>query len=145
MTRFLIQVALTLAVLAFAWSKGGKPERYVATIYFAMAFTATTRWLVTGQWSQEGYGSLQTFRFALDLLALFAVIAVALAFDRWWTLWVSSAQIIAVVSHLLRAANMPLEPLVYAIMERWPVWLALVITGLGTLAYYRRADRTITT
>ena len=32
MTRFLIQVALTLAVLVLAWSKGGKPERYVATI-----------------------------------------------------------------------------------------------------------------
>ena len=145
MTRFVIQVALTLAVLAFAWSRGGRPERYVATIYFAVVFSAIFRWLVTGQWSQDGYGSLQTFRFAVDLLALVAVIAVALAFDRWWTLWVSSAQIIAVVSHLLRAANMPLEPIVYAIMERWPVWLALVITGLGTLAHYRRAERITTT
>lgn len=145
MTRFLIQVALTLAVLAFAWSKGGKPERYVATIYFALVFSGIARWLVVGHWSEEGYASVQTFRFVVDSTALFAVTAVALSYDRWWPLWVSSAQFIAVVSHLLRAASMPLEPIVYAIMERWPVWLALIITGLGTLAHYRRSriDRTI--
>ncbi|MBX7483186.1 hypothetical protein [Qipengyuania qiaonensis] len=145
MTRFFIQVALTLAVLAFAWSRGGRPERYVATIYFLLVSSGIARWLATGQWSQEGYGELQIFRFVADIVALVAVTAVALSFDRWWTLWVSSAQFIAVVSHLLRAANLPLEPIVYAIMERWPVWLALIITGLGTLAHYRRMKSTVTT
>jgi hypothetical protein len=145
MTRFLIQVALTLAVLAFAWSRGGKPERYVATIYFAVVFSGIARWLVTGHWSEAGYVSLQTFRFAVDLCAFLGVTAVALAYDRWWVLWVGSAQLIAVVSHLLRAASMPLEPIVYAVMERWPVWLALVITGLGTLVHYRRSGTGSTT
>ena len=72
MTRFLIQVALTLAVLVFAWSKGGKPERYVATIYFALVFSGIARWLVVGHWSEEGYTSVQTFRFVVDAAALFA-------------------------------------------------------------------------
>ena len=144
MTRFLIQVALTLAVLAFAWSRGGKPEKYVATVYFVLVFAGIARWLATGTWSQDGYDSLQTFRFLIDVCALVAVTAVALSSDRWWTLWVSSAQTIAVVSHLLRAAHAPLEPLVYAIMERWPVWLALIITGIGTMAHSRRMEHTTT-
>ena len=42
MIRFLIQVVLVLAVLAFAWSKGGKAERHVATIYFAVVFAGIT-------------------------------------------------------------------------------------------------------
>ena len=138
MFRFSIQVVLLLVVFAFALRKGGKPEKYVATIYFGLLLAAVGFRLVTGGWSEASYHGLQLYRFACDLFAFIGVLAVALRFNRWWVLWVGSVQLLAVMAHLIRAAELPIEPLVYAIMERWPTWIAIVLTGVGTWQHVRR-------
>lgn len=129
---------MLLVVLIVAWRSGGKPERYVATIYAAMLVLSSLYETVLIQPKQADYESLHLVRFLLDAFALVAVVAVALHFDRWWTLWVGSAQLIAVTAHLLRALEMPIPALAYAVMERWPVWIAILLTGLGTYLHQRR-------
>ncbi|WP_338303296.1 hypothetical protein [Erythrobacter sp. Dej080120_24] len=139
MARFLVQSTLILVVFIAAWRIGGKPERLVASIYATMLLASTCYALLGGADADADYSDLHGFRFLLDLLALAGVVIVALSYDRWWTLWVGSVQFIAVMPHLLRMADVPLEPIVYAIMERWPVWIAVGITGFGTFLHSQRA------
>ena len=142
MTRFAIQVVLILVVLAAAWRFGARPEKAVATIYATMLFLDVGKVMFVGQWDDGSYGSLVTFRFLLDLAAFIGVASVALLYDRWWTLWVGSAQLLALCAHLLKSVQAPLNPLVYSTMERWPVWIAIVVTGLGTYLHWTRHRRT---
>lgn len=139
MTRYSLQVILILSVFAFAWAKGGKPERYVSSIYLGVLTAGVMDWAITGEWSNQGYNSLQIRLFLTDLSALSMVVFVALKFDRWWTLWVGSAQFLTVTAHLLKAFHMPIRPEVYVVMERWPVWLAILLTAWGTCHFVHRA------
>jgi hypothetical protein len=138
MERFLAQVLLIIVVFIAAWRKGAEPERYVASLYMAMLLVSSANALLGGSGDGTDYQTLHNVHFALDLAALLGVVVIALRYDRWWTLWVGSAQFIAVMSHVLRASGLPVPPLAYAVMERWPVWMAVCLTGLGTYLYHRR-------
>lgn len=138
MVRFLAQVVLIFSVFIAAWRIGGKPERYVATTYLIMLLASTADAVLGGSESAADYAGLHVFRFTLDCAALASVVAIALRYDRWWTLWVGSVQLIAVMVHLLRAATVQMPALVYVIMERWPVWIAVLFTALGTYLHHRR-------
>jgi hypothetical protein len=144
MTRFLFQVLLICIVLIAAWRAGGKPERYIATTYFAMLALGSLHAWFEQSLGQVSYGRFYDFRALLDLAALGTVVFVALRYDRWWTLWVGSVQFIAVMAHLLRILDMPIPPPAYAVMERWPVWLALMITGVGIFLHSKRQPTTAT-
>lgn len=146
MIRFLVQAFLLTVVFISAWRVGGKPEKYVATIYFSMLVIGSLETFVYQPTTQAHYEDLYAFRFMLDLAALAGILFAALRFDRWWTLWVGSVQFIAVMAHLLRLWDMPIPPLAYAVMERWPVWIAIALTGLGTYLHSqrRKATRTVT-
>lgn len=139
MIRFLLQAALILVVLIASWRIGGKPERYVSSIYFAMLLASTANAFFGASGGDADYVRLHGFRFLLDLAALAGVLWVALRFDRWWAIWVGSAQFIAVMAHCLRLLELPMPPIAYAVMERWPVWIAVVVTGTGTVLHYRRS------
>ncbi|MBX7497001.1 hypothetical protein K3172_14155 [Qipengyuania sp. 6B39] len=141
MLRFTIQVILILVVFAGALRAGGRPEKAIASIYLAMMLLNVAQAILLGRWSDDTYGGVQLFHFALDLAALAGVVCVILLYHRWWTIWVGSAQLVAVGAHLVKFAAVPLNPFVYSIMERWPVWVAIVLTGLGTLLHWRRERR----
>jgi hypothetical protein len=138
MTRFLVQALLVIVVFVAAWRTGGKPERYVATIYFSMLAATTFHAYWAPPIGPGGVHHFHRFRAWLDVAALVGVVLVALRYDRWWTLWVGSAQLLAVMAHLLRAIEMPIPLLAYAVMERWPVWMAVLVTGLGIYCHHRR-------
>jgi hypothetical protein len=142
MIRFLVQGILILVVFIAAWRTGEKPERYVATIYLAMLFASGANALLAESDTYAVYQGLHLFHFVLDVSAMVGILAVALRYDRWWTLWVGSAQFIAVMAHLLRASGMEVPPMAYAVMERWPIWIAVLMTGLGTFLHHRRCRET---
>lgn len=142
MTRFAIQLVLLLAVFAAAWKVGGKPEKGVASIYAAMMLLNVGQAMLLGRWSDSEYAGLQIFHLILDAAAFVGVVSFVLLYDRWWTIWVASAQLVALCAHFLKAAQAPLNPLVYSTMERWPVWIAIVVTGLGTYLHWIRNRRT---
>lgn len=144
MIRFLTQVVLLTVVFIAAWRAGGKPERYVATTYFTMLVASSIHALVANPASGVEYEEIVDFRFMLDLAALVSVVFVALRYDRWWTLWVGSVQFIAVMAHFLRALDMPIPLFAYAVMERAPVWIAVILAGIGTLLHARRQRTAVT-
>lgn len=138
MARFLLQALMVCVVFVAAWRAGGKPERYIATIYFVMLLAASSHAALVPPSEPIHVEKVQQFRAWLDVAALVAVVLVAIAYDRWWTLWVGSAQFIAVMAHVLRAFEMPVPLVAYAVMERWPVWVAVLLTGFGTFLHHRR-------
>lgn len=140
MDMFVIQSTLLLLVTAFALHSGGDPEKRVASAYLGMLAFTTMVVMVQGSW--EDYSIVPPYRVAADLVVLAIVVHTALRSDRWWVLWVGSAQLLAVTAHGLRIAGVSLPPLAYAVMERWPVWLAIVLTGWGTWLHARRARAT---
>lgn len=141
MIRFVVQVLFLILVFAAAWRAGGKPERYVATVYLFMLVMDLLGAVILDDLG-AGLRQSQHYRLLLDFAALIAVSIVAVRYDRWWTLWVGSVQLIAVIAHLLKATGLSIPPLVYGIMERWPTWIAIALTGLGTLLHHRRSTRT---
>lgn len=125
-------------VFIAAWRTGGKPERYVATIYFVMLLAGCLHALLVPPSEPDHVDDVHQFRAWLDTAALVAVVLVAIGYDRWWTLWVGSVQFIAVMAHVLQAFQMPVPLAAYAVMERWPVWAAVLFTGIGTILHHRR-------
>ncbi|MGB3473008.1 MAG: hypothetical protein WBA51_19500 [Erythrobacter sp.] len=142
MERYLLQTLLLFLVFVAALRSGGKAERYVASVYVAM-HSLLSVYIFSLDRDLAGYTGIHFFRLFLDVVALLIVVRIAVIYDRWWTLWVGSAQFIAVMAHLLRMLGMPIPPLAYAVMERWPVWIAIALTGLGTWLYSRRCAGTV--
>lgn len=136
MVRFSVQVVLLLLVALYAYKKGGRPERHVAFVLLGMLFANSTHAAITGQWTD--YEGIPWFRVILDFTGFALILAIALRADRWWPLWVGGVQLLAVLAHLLRALDASLPPLAYAVMERWPFWIAIVSTGIGTYFHARR-------
>lgn len=141
MVRYSIQVALLLLVAYLAWRRGGKPEKQVASILGGMHAINLANALFGGGWTD--YSELPGFRIALDALGLLLITYVAVTADRWWPLWVASLQLVTVLAHVLRLIDAQLPQLIYIVMERWPFWAMIVVTGLGTLQYLRRKAREI--
>ena len=137
MSRFLLQVALILLVVLFALRKGGRPERHIALVLLGMLAANTLYGVLVGWWTD--YDEIPWYRVVFDCTGFAFILIVALRADRWWPLWVSGVQLLSVLAHLLRALDADLHPLVYAIMERWPYWIAIGLTGLGTYLHASRA------
>lgn len=136
MVRFSIQVALLLLVALYAWRRGGRPERHVALVLLGMLLANVIYAGIVGNWTD--YRVMPWFRVVLDIVGFAFILAIALRADRWWPLCVGGVQLQAVLAHVLRAIDASLPPLVYAIMERWPFWIAIILTGLGTYLHARR-------
>lgn len=141
MIRFFLQVVVIALVFTAAWRVGGKPERYMASVYLSMLAIALFGAILLDDFGANLRQS-QNYRFLLDVAALVAVATVAVLYDRWWTLWVGSVQLIAVIAHVLKLTGLAIHPLVYGVMERWPTWVAIALTGLGTWLHCRRSSRT---
>lgn len=136
MTRYILQIVLLLLVTLYAYRKGGAPERHVACVLVSMHAAGIGYFLIADQWVD--YSGHALFRVAVDVVALIALTIIALRANRWWPLWVSSVQLLAVMAHVLKAVEPDMPLLIWNVMERWPFWAAIVLTGIGTHLYARR-------
>ncbi|QZD87659.1 hypothetical protein [Qipengyuania psychrotolerans] len=136
MDRYFLQVTLLLLVAALAYFKGGSSEKRVAVVLVSMHVVSAIQYFLFSDW--EGLVTWPIFRMSLDLVGFLAILYIALRANRWWPLWVGSAQLLAIMAHVFRAIDANLPMTVYLIMERWPFWAAITITGIGTVLHARR-------
>lgn len=147
MPSFVLRFGLSLTLLAVAaviavW-RGGWPERSVAAILIAwVAVDQAFHFLFP---SAEAYHSVDLWHLCLDVVALIAFLAIALVAERLWTLWLCSAQLLAVVGHVLRLIDAGMDGIVYAIFIRAPFWVAilLLLWGSSHMAWRRGRDRAL--
>jgi hypothetical protein len=128
--RYQLQIALLLIAVLYAWRKGGTDERLGAAVMVSMfAATDAYRALIAGP---GRYESADFGFFAIDAAILLALLGLSLFSNRWWTLWMAAAQLIALLAHVVRLVDSTYAPFAYAVMMRAPSWLELVILICGT-------------
>ena len=137
MVRFAIQAFLIVAIFGYALRSGGVPEKLVSGVYLVLLLAVSALFFVPDVWSSQLSHNGLYLRGSLDLLALIAIVIVGLRFDRWWVLWVASLQLICVWVFILELAKIAIDPVIFTIMERWPTWLAIFITGIATWRHSR--------
>jgi urea transporter len=126
-----------LALLTTCWFAvvyGGTSERWGAAIIFMGAILSLPAATLFGsRWRSPEYGVL-----AVDVLALIALLALALRSNRFWPLWATSFQAIAVVTHLATMADHLILPRAYAIAQPFWGYPMLLALALGTRAVKRK-------
>ncbi|WP_239025826.1 hypothetical protein [Sphingomonas paeninsulae] len=76
--------------------------------------------------------------FFVDLIVLASLLGLALWADRSWSLWAVSAQIIAVITHIVMMIDHTVVPWAYALAQPFWAYPALLALALGTRIHQRR-------
>ncbi len=134
--RFWVQLVAIILVAAYCWRRGGQPERAAATVLPAMIVLDLIYHAIWGEVTT--YDRINLGHLVIDSAALLAWLAIALRANRWWTLWLVSAQLVAVLAHFLRGTVEAMHPWVYAAMNRGPSWLEIILLFVGTALHHRR-------
>jgi hypothetical protein len=118
----------------YALRSGGPPERWGAAIMLAAGILSVPAAVIFGStWLHPELGV-----FFVDLLVLAFLLRLALRADRSWPLWAVSAQIIAVVTHIVMMIDHTIVPWAYAIAQPFWAYPALLALALGTRNHQRR-------
>lgn len=140
--RIAIYMTLWLIASGYAILRGGEPERAGAAILV---------WLTAGTFIFRPFVKMNLVdldlgTFAVDLIALIALLVLALRANRSWPLWACSAQLIAVSAHLVRWVNLEIAPGAYATMIKAPSYIQCITLIIGTMAYQKalRRDGSVT-
>ena len=135
---YLMQLVLLALTIAYAWRRGGQPERAAAAAIASMYVLDPIYHAIWGQ--VTAYDQINVGHFVIDTIAWMAMATIALRANRWWTIWLASTQTISVLAHLLRGATSAMHPWVYAAMGRGPSWLEIALLFVGTTLYQRRRN-----
>jgi exosortase/archaeosortase len=120
----------------YAMVRGGGPERLGAVVLL---------WLTVGVLI---IGPLLSMHLRIDwagvivdLIGLASFLYLGLRTDRTWTLWACSAQVIAVIGHLVSYIQAHEADLAYGVMTRGPAYIQCLALLIGTRAYSNRAAK----
>lgn len=138
MIRIAIFLLLLLAALAYALRKGGAPERAMALILIAMVAADQLLHLFV----PVRFDVVDTGHLVIDLLAASATMLLALTAYRFWPLVAAALQILPLMAHIGKAADLSVHPVAYLTMQVAASWL---LPPLLVLATWRHTQRVRTT
>ena len=132
--RMLIFAALLFGCFFYALARGGWPERTGILILMIGSVLSA----VANSPLQERYASVEIGIFLVDAGMLAAYLALALATDRYWPLWITALQLLVVLAHLAKLADPDMLRNGYGfIMAVWS-YPQIIIMALATRAHHRR-------
>ena len=124
MLRVILFDLLLFASCGYALLCGRQDARIVAGVCIAANFAS---YAMVSRYQHIEYGVL-----AIDLLTFSAFTLVALRSDRFWPLWVSGLQLTTMLGHVLRAVELQMVPIAYAVSLRAWSYPILLILAVGT-------------
>lgn len=133
MHRALLFSGLLLLACVYALVRGGKPERYAAGMYL-LAFLASALFAQIGS---DLYDSINWGIVSVDLLLAISLGALALHANRYWTIWASSIQVVAILAHLAKLLVPEIAAMAYEITLL--VWSYAVIPLLVSATFRHQA------
>ena len=137
MRFWLTEVALLL-LLALALQRGGQPEKRAAIAYLcAFLYVPVTRIL----FGQPNFLNFDVPLFTADSVVLAVLVWIALRANRWWPLWASALQLIVVVAHLAKLAEIRGMAGVYWGMTTIPTYLQFFVLLGGIRAHHSRLQK----
>jgi len=126
----LIFLTLLIAALGYVFWRGERAERACVLVIVVASILSALAAHPNGMW-QRG----ETGIFIVDVAALFAFITIMGASNRFWPLWITAFQIIAVTTHLARFLKPATLPMAYAFAEQ--LWV-LPMQGLLVAVIWQR-------
>ena len=126
---------LLVASCGYALWRGRRYERIAALVFIA----ATVLSILGHSPLRIRYVGIETSDVIVDSAVLVAVVAIALASDRFWPLWVAGLQLVDSMSHLMKVIDAEIVPRVYAAAERFWSYPILAILLLGAWRQHRRS------
>ena len=129
---------LLFAICGYAWIRGQRDERIVATICL-IASIATP--IVVAPFRAR-FSDVEMGVLAVDLTTLILFTAVAMTSSRFWPLWVAGLQLTTSMAHLLKAVELDLMPYAYGAAARFWSYPILLILAVGTWRAHRSGART---
>jgi hypothetical protein len=129
--------SLTALCCGYACLRGGAPERIgAATIVGGSLLTvaAGSAWADRFEYVEVGI-------FLVDVTVLGAFVALSVTADRFWPLWVSALQALAVLTHIARALEPNLMPWAYGVTLAMGVYPMLLLIAWGTWRHRHRLAR----
>jgi hypothetical protein len=134
MTRVLVFAAVLLGTCLYAFRRGGAPERCVASLLLAAAIASYLLPHVRGY----TYFHVEWQRVAVDTLLLGGLVAVSLAADRFWPLYLTAFHALTVMTHGVRAYDPAVLPIVYTRVAAWLAYPGLLLLVIGVARHQRR-------
>lgn len=113
---------------------GGRPERSVTSIFLLAMILDRLAHQIPFIAANLNF---TVWHLVLEILLTTAVLIVALKADRFWPMFVGSFQIVALIAMMLQAIGIGSQPLVWAILNQVPTWLAIALTLYGILSQRR--------
>lgn len=127
---------LLLVSCGYALWRGRRYERIAALVFIA----ATIVSILMRSPIEGRYQGLESSDLIIDSAVLAAVIAIALASDRFWPLWAAGLQLVDSMSHMMKAVRADLLPHVYGAAERFWSYPILAILFIGAWRQHRRTE-----
>lgn len=132
--RLVFFLGLLSLTTGFALWKGGAPERLTACVLLvgissSMAFRVP---------HETRLGNINLEVWITDLVVFAGFLMIALYTERYWTIWISSFQLVQLISHLPELLIPQLLPSVHTtIISLW-VYPMLIILTVGTWRHLQR-------
>lgn len=124
-----------IAVGAFAYRRGGPPEKYAAAIIVSWIAADALYHMLMGP---SGFDEVDPVHVVLDGAELVAIVWLALRANRLWPLWAAAAQLICVSGHLAAFIEPGGMRRAYWAMTQLPQYIQLTALIIGALAHARR-------
>ena len=138
MLHVILYQALLITCCAYAFARGGAPERWAA----AMMLLASLGSLASqSQLFAVSYHRVQVWVFVIDMLLLAGLFVLALASTRFWPLWLAGFQLLAVFAHLIRAIDHTALPRGYQFLISFEAYPMLLLVALGAWRHRKRLQR----
>ena len=115
---------LLFATCGYALVYGRQDAKIVGAVCIAASIASLA---VASRYSGVEIGVL-----IIDLLTLAVFVFVALRSDRFWPLWISGLQLTTTIGHLLKAIELDLVPIAYAVALRFWAYPILIILAVAT-------------
>lgn len=122
--REILFALLLFATCGYALAYGRRDARIVGAACVAASVASV---IVASRYSGVELGVL-----SIDLVTLGVFVFVALRSDRFWPLWISGLQLTTTVGHALKAIQLDLVPIAYAVSLRFWAYPILIILAVAT-------------
>jgi hypothetical protein len=126
-----------LTCCGYALARGGPPERLCAILF--LVGTALSVWL-TPPLGQR-FAHLELGIFLVDVLVLIGFVALAVGSQRYWPMWMSSMQLVAVMSHSTSVLISQPLPWAYSVAIQFWGYPMLIMMAWGAARHRERLRR----
>jgi hypothetical protein len=109
---------------AYAIRCGGAPERIVAWIILATVVADPLLHLLL----QPRFRAVDPTHVIIDVARFAGLAAVAVRANRYWPIWLSAFQLLALAAHLAKAMDLAIHPVIYGAMQA--IWSYGILIGL---------------